>query len=1113
MLNLVFGRSKSGKTTYIDNKVCELVRNGKNKILVIVPDQTTFEAEKAYLGLLGAKLSQNVLVLGFSRMCDYVADCIGAIRKDTADEQTKAILMSIALEEVRDRLVLYGDKALSPELTKLMLDARKELTLSGCTGEKLAAAAQGVEALTAAKLKDIYLASQAMDALLLNSFEDPDTELSAVAEILEERRVFDGFTVFIDSYLFFTSPQTEVVSALMAQCEDMYITLSYDGFSREGIFSTSFETAQKLLRIAKSRGVGASEPVLCCYDGFFAHEDLAHLEQNIFMPDKCGFDSKSESITLYRAKDRYDEVDFVAREIRRLIIDYGYRYSDIAVVGRDLKSYSAIISTVFEKYDISYFADKPHDITSKPLIKLITACFNAVLGGFDKDELLSLLKTGLTSASDEDISLFENYIFTWNLNYGSLSKKFTENPRGFSDNFTFEDVEDLNRAESVRSLVISSLQRFKEDFSGKSAKEICRGLYELMLNLGADKKLLELAHKLEAWEEIAYSEEQLRLWDIFTEALDRTARIIGDRELSLKRFYDLLMLELNLTDISFIPKAVDQVTVGDIERLRLGGKKCVFAVGAVDGEFPKASTGGGIFTSFERNELSRLNVLSEADDENSSNRELYLCYYALTGASHRLFVSFPAAELNGEPMSPSIIVSELDSVFPECTRRMRITEEPAELLWAEKPAYDFYAANAKSDDPLICSLKAYFEDRPYFSDRLQSLENVLNSNAKFSIKNEKTAQRLFGKDLHLSASKIEKYHLCRFSYFCQYGLKARERTRASIDALEYGSFVHYILESFFSSFKKPELENLTDDKISSVVSHISDEYARLHFGGLETKSARFNYLFSSVKEAASVLIKHIIGELSQSEFVPIDFELDIGKDISAYRLELENGFSVTVTGKVDRADILKQGGKSYIRVVDYKTGTKVFNLSDVIYGLNLQMLLYLSVIKKQGAKRYGGEVVPAGVLYMPAFVPTLEMAASSSPEKIFSERCKKLRMNGIILNDEAVLSAMEKDLSGMYIPVSQGAKGIKGADNLATLEEFGAVFSYIDKLISQMATELLKGEIDAEPVVGPRDDACKYCPYSSACIGRSPQAFKQVFKLDREDVLKELGLSEKEVKQ
>lgn len=1110
MLNLIFGRSKSGKTTFVDNKVKELVENGESKILVIVPDQITFETEKSYLTLLGPKFSQNVLVLGFSRMCDYVYEKSGVIRNTPADDCTKALLMSIALEEVKDNLTLYSDKALSPELAKLMLSARKELSLSGSMSENILTLSDKTQTVTANKLKDIYLASVALDSLIAESFEDPDAELSIVADILRQRPVFDGYHIFIDSYLSFTAPETDVLSVLMSQCKDMYVALSYDGVSRDGIFSVSGDTASKLRRMAESEGISIGEPLLCTYDGFYKTPELSHLEQNIFMDDGCVFDEDADSITLYRAKNRYDEIDFVAREIRRLIIDGGYRYNQIAVVGRNLSSYSSVIDTIFDKYEISYFADKPHDIMSKPLVKLITSCFNAVFTGFDKDDIMNILKTGLTSLDNYDISMFENYVYTWQINYSTFKDDFKANPRGFADEFTFEDIDILNRAEGVRSLLMPALVRFKENTVDKSAEDICKALYALLLDLGADRKLLELSETYEEWDEASYSSEQIRLWDIFVETLDRTADIIGGRVLTLKRFYDLLLLQFSFTDISFIPKAVDQVTVGDIERLRLGGRDCVFVIGAVDGEFPRAMSESGIFTCLERAELSKLNVLDYADDEQTAQRELYLAYYALTSASDRLFVSYPAAELKGDANTPSVLFTDVHNMFSSSVQRSSATEDTAELLWAPKAAYDYFANNIRSKDGVTESLRNYYINNEVYKDKLLSLENVLASKARFNIKNTKLSQELFGKNIHLSASKIERYHLCRFSYFCQYGLKAKERRKASMDALEYGSFVHYILENFFKAHPKSELSTLSKNDIKVCVRDISDSYAKMHFGGIGAESSRFMYLYNAINDSTVVLINHLIEELLQSEFTPADYELDIGKDISAYRLELENGVTVTVTGKVDRADIMQKDGKSYIRIIDYKTGTKVFSLSDVIYGLNLQMLLYLSVINSKGADRFGDNIIPAGVLYMPAFVPTVEMAIDSTDEDVSNELNKKLRMNGILLNDCDVLASMDKEMRGLYIPVSMGAKGLKGTDNLATLEEFGAIFAHIDKLISMMAEGLLSGNVDATPATD-SFDACKWCPYNSVCIGRDEEKTHRMFKLDREEILRELGIEKKEV--
>ena len=1107
MLRMIFGKSKSGKTTYIDNRVVELIKGGEDKILVIVPDQITFETEKGYLSLLGAADAQKVLVLGFSRLCDYIYENTDIVKMDSADDCTKALLMSIALEEVKEQLKLYGDKAESPELAALMLATKKELSLASVTVENFGRIDCSKDEMLANKIHDISLALSAYESMLSNTFFDPDSQLENVAEIIREKGFFAGYTVFIDSYLSFTSPELQAISSLLSCTEDMYITFSYDGISKDGIFSESLDTISKIKRIAESEGVCCAEPVLCTYNGFYKTEELKFIESFLFESHKESFDENADSVTMYMATNRYDEIDFVARNIRRLIAEENCRFSDIAVVSRNVPAYSSVIDTVFKKYGISYFADKAHDISSKPLVKLISAAFNAVIFNYRQEDVLSLLKTGLTLCTDFDVSVFENYIYTWQINYSSFNKEFTANPRGFSDEFTFEDIEELKIVEKVRKSVIEPLAEFKKLCADADATEISKALYNLLLNLGVDKELINLTQTLELWNEISASNEQVRLWEIFCNTLNRTVDVMGDRKVSLRRYYELFMLQLNMTDISFIPRALDQISVGDIERMRLGGRKYVFAIGAVDGEFPRPMGVSGLFTVNERNILGELNILNSADDELNAQRELYFCYYALTSASHGLFVSYPSSNLKGEVMYPSVMISELDAMLPKCVHKMRKTEDISELLWASNPAYDLYAQRARNTDSVTKALENYFAEDENYKEKLNALKNTINNNYKFNISDSKIAEKLFGNNMYLSASKIEKYHMCRFSYFCQYGLKARERRVAAIDAMEYGTMVHYILENFFKSTDKADYAGFGTTEVEVRVSDIINEYAQLHFGGLADKSARFMYFFNETKDSVVSLIEHLISELSQSEFSPVDFELDIGKDIPAYKLKVSESLRVTVTGQVDRADILYKNGVAYIRIVDYKTGTKEFKLSDVIYGLNLQMLLYLSVIKDFGKDRYNAEVVPAGVLYMPAFVSTLNMSTNAKDAEINAERFKSLRMNGLLLDDEDVLDAMDKGIKGIYIPVSYNAKGeLKGRDNLATLEEMGAIFAHIDKLLASMATELSLGNIHPTPSNNFSTHACDWCPYSFVCIGKNTEDERPIYKLDREEILRELGL-------
>lgn len=1109
MLKFILGRSKSGKTEYVRNLLSALALSGEKKLLMLVPDQQTFDTEKAFLEILGPRNALNVKVLGFSRLCDFIFEQTGYVPGILADDSVKTLLMSIALEDTADYMQLYSEKALSVQLLNMMLQIRHELMNSKITPEILSGAESAGNTLLASKLHDVNLALSAYDALLTNSFEDPEGEISIACDLLQNNPVFKDYIICVDSYLSFSEPEFDVLFALMSSCSQFIVTLSDDIQDGDNsIFEPSRKTANRLRSMAKEAGINIEPTVECDFNEYFVSDVLSHIERYSFRNTSAEFNKVTSDLQIYSAKNIYDEADFVARNIRRLVQTSGYRYSDIAVVTRNIASYSGILDSALELYDISYFMDSPGRIHSKPLTKLISACFDCVTGYFHKDAVLSVLKSGLTDADMLDVALFENYIFTWNISGSRFQKEFTANPRGFADDFTSDDLLELTKVETVRKSVISALVDFRDKIHEATAEEICKALYDLLLNLGVDKQITTLCNKLDAQGEHHLSEEQLRLWQMFIDTINRTVKVIGNRKVAPKRFAELLNLQFTAQDISFIPHGADQVTVGDIDRLRLSSKKAVFVIGAVEGEFPRTSAAQGIFTGNERELLAEAGLLCDDSAQMQALTEDYLCYYALTSASHKVFVSYPCADLKGTVIYPSKIITELNNVCP-CVKTVSFSEVPTlDLLWSPKASFGVYAQRAGSRDELTVALSDYYSKNEDFRSSEEALKRAIARN-DFSITNPENAQKLFGKNMYLSASQVEKYHLCRFMYFCTYGLRLKERRTAQIDAMEYGSFVHYILEHFLKKYTKQQMVSLSDDVISEDIENLLNQYANEHFGGTQDKTERFLYLYSRVALYVHKLVKHLIEELSQSSFTPEAFELDIGKDVPAYSLTLPTGQTVTIRGKVDRADLMHKEGRTYIRIVDYKTGSKVFDLSDIMYGLNLQMLIYLSALTKDSSGFKDETLVPAGVLYMPSMVPVINAAFDDSADKILAERNKKLRMNGLILRDMDVIGAMERECQGVYIPVSSNGETVKGTDNLASLQEFGAVFAHIDRLIGDMACELLSGKVEAVPAKGGYD-ACEYCPYKASCGHRDTDKQRTVFKLDRADILRDLGITKEE---
>ena len=1105
MLRFILGRSGYGKTEYLRSMLADMAREGEERLLMLVPDQISFETETAFLDLLGPALCSRIRVLGFSRLCDYVFELTGSRTATFADDGVRHVVMSLALEQVSDSLDLFKKRASAFDLCDLMLTAVKEYKKCAITSDMLReCAGRCSDETLQKKLIETALVYDAYDALMARSYMDPLDSLTRVSKLLETNGIFDGYTIAVDAFYGFTSQEYEVLERLMCSGRDMYVALCEDGAdgSDTDVFFVPRRTRSRLTRMAKDNGVAIATPVYLTEQKRFKAPELAALEENVYRYDKTVYEAPAEGVHLYRAADVYDECDFVARSIRKLI-EGGMRYGDIAVIARSADRYSGILDTCFEKYGISYFMNRPENIDAYPLVRLVTAAFDVITRRYDRDDVLTLLKTGLCGYSVSEIADFENYIYIWDISNKELCKPFTANPRGFSDNFTEDDRKSLATVETLRADVIGKLRDFEFSCRDTNGKGIAHALMRLLYALHCDRHIDALCDELEAQRHDDLAADLIRIWNVLCEILDKMVAVLGDYPISARRFAELLYAHFANTEVASIPRGADQVDVATADRALIPTKRAVFLIGAVDGEFPHTPVEAGVFTDSERHSLRALSLPVSDSIEELFTTEKYYAYSALTCSSERVYVSYYAADLSGVPTVPSTIVSELFSVFKKASHSEYDALPIAEHLYSEGAAFDYLAAHYRRRSSEIAALKAYFSDKEGYADIIRSIEQTIHRPER-RIHETELSRKLFREHMTLSSSQVDRFHLCRFSYFCRYGLSIKERKKATIDALEYGTLMHYVMEEFFRAHRDDDYTALSREMIITEVGEIIDGYAERHLGGMEDKSERFRYLFYRIKSTAVNLVAHIVEELRQSDFRPADFELSIGEDIPAYTISLPDGGEVRICGSVDRVDCMQRDGVDYIRIIDYKTGTKKFNLSDILYGINLQMLIYMSAIESGGKLRYGENIIPAGVLYMPAVSPTVAAEYTDDPEKLSDAVSKKLTMHGIVLDDPDVLSAMEHDGAGRYIPVTVKGDTISaGADNLASLEQMGAIFRRIDVLISQMATALREGEIADVPAKGVYD-ACEWCPYMAVCTHREDDPSREIEKRGKAEVYAEL---------
>lgn len=1098
MLKFILGRSGTGKTTYVKNLLSGLCKSGKEKLLIIVPDQSSFETEKSFYEILGPRDCRKIKVYGFSRLCDYIFSQTGNLRNNPIDEGSRSIIMNLALEQVQDSLELFSKQKGRRSVLDLMVLSYKECLKCNITPDMLYKTSGIIEEETLSKkLKETSYVLGAYEAIIANTYIDPCEDLTRAYEILRENSLFSGYTIAVDSFSGFTAQQYNVLECLMVQSRDFYVSLTMDcnGKIPSRAFKTTFETKSKLFSIAQKNGVETALPILLEENRRFVSKDLIYAEKSIYGSEIFPCSYSPRDVKIIKCTDAYEEAEYTANNIKKLIIENQYRYSDIAVICRDSEKYSSCIRAAFEKNKIPCFMDYPEDIFIKPVIRLVCSCFKCVLNNFEREDVLSLVKTGLTQNSVFEASVFENYLFMWNINRGGFKDEFTLNPRGFSKDFTDEDKALLAVAEKVRNSVMPALISFKEKCKDSDGTQISKALYELLQELQVPDSLNKLYDDLEKRGKTELANQQIRLWNILMSALDKMTAILKDSHISLKRYFELLTVQFENVQISEIPQSMDSVQFGDAQRIRLEGVKAVFIIGANEGEFPSIPSVTGVFTEAERKRLALADLTLRDSMEEISNHEKFLAYSCITSPSQKLYVMFHTTDLQNASASPSEFVLDLLKIYPEIKITEASSEPVSEKIWSEKSAFEYCAKTFSDNDEFSKNLKNYFSAKEQYIPKLQTISRELE-NRPIKLLNNHNAERLFGSNLTVSASQIENYGKCAFQYFCTYGLKIKERRAAQIDALEFGTITHYFFEKFLSEHPSETLNDLTDIQIKSEIDRIFLAYANENLGGLEDKTSRFLNLYERMKENSYNLILHLIKELTVSDFVPVDFELKIGGDIPAYTLTLPSGHKVSVRGSVDRVDLMKKNGKEYIRVIDYKTNGKEFVLSDVLYGLNLQMLIYLHTIEKNGGERYGEKIVPSGILYMPAVSTASTFAVGTDSGKIESALEASLRMNGLILNDADVVNGMDKSGKARFIPVSVKSGLPYSSKSLASLEDMGRIFAKIDETVKKMAESLYDGDVSAVPVKGKSHDGCEYCPYSSVCNykdGRSKYKYAEDF--------------------
>lgn len=1105
MLNYILGGSGHGKSTELINKIIEEYELGK-RIYVLVPEQFSFEFDKKLYNAIGAEKYNRINCLTFTTLSKEIFLSNGNRTGEYADEMTKTVLMYEAIKEARDNkwLDFYQKQSFNTAFIEKVIQAVSELRKAGITPDILIEKSSNINLQVKDKLKDISMIYSIYDRMLSeNKLKDNLTDISEAAAIANINDYFKDTIFFIDEFESFTGDEYEMLDVIISECDKIYIALRTDDVNtpRFSLFETVNKTFASLNYISKK--YNREHRIHLLQEAYrFKSDELLHIERNILRANRKvkNLESESSAVKIVESKNLYQEVEFVCAEIRRLIIENGFKYNDIAIVSRKISDYTSIFESAFERYDIPYFMDVKKSLMHTSIMILITSILEiAANKKMDSELIFKYAKTQLVGVGYQSVSRLENYCYKWNVD-GDLWLK----------PFEFDKNDEI---ENIRENLVTPIIKFKKTCVDATGHDICIALYALLEEVNAPKNISGLANSYKESGHLNIAKEIKKLWSDLMDMLDVLASLLKDKKIDIENFKNIFIAMLKNETYSMPPQRLDAVTVASAEIARLNSPKVTFVVGVNDGVFPNVEKSNGLISDSDKEALSLLGIQLSRTAKDMISDERLVVYKSLTSASEKLYLSYPLTDNTGRGRYPSFIIEQVEEMFDGDLRIYSDKMGAAYYSSTLKSAYYNYVQGYNKYDEEYSSIKQVLSENDFYKNKLDFLDNA-SKDSDFKITEKQLIEDIFTRRLRISATRFENYSLCHFKFFCQNGLRIRPRNKKEINALEKGNMIHYCMEKLLSSHTtKEEFDNLTEPQIAHLIDGYAQEYKEMELGGDIGKTQRFTVNFKKAVEGMVDLVLNIQEEFRQSKFRPINFELEISdrQGNAPIRLNTESGVEIILTGKVDRVDLFEDGGQRYIRVIDYKSGNKVFSLNKLVYGLDMQMLLYLfALIDEKGM--YANSI-PAGVLYKPS--GNLQCKASREDAKDVSDmRNSQYKMGGVVLKNRIVLQAMEESIGGVFIPAkllkSDSGEGDVSLDKKSstylTQEQFNNIKKHAKNLLLTMAEELYDGDISAKPLVEGKWSSCDYCDYWDIC-GNVPNIRNREMVKDNEALNQVLGVN------
>lgn len=1100
MLRIFTGENHDAKLLELVSLIKSDVNSGTD-VVAIVPDQFSFAFDKQLYQALGAKDFNKVSVLSFKKLCSRLVSEYGSDNGVLTDANRRLALIYLAVQDVKKskQLKILSRALDKPNFITDMANIFDSMKHNGVTYSALREASQKLDGTLSDKLYDVSLLFEAYDnQLLKRNIRDESTLIYEGAQVALSESVFVGKAVYLDRFDSFPPDECEVIAAAVrdAKTVNVSLLLSNEGSSvSSDPYGIPRFTCKKLVDLAKKY----SCPVEFRYNSIPDSDKLSlRTVKDFFFTTPSSEIGVDDSVKICSADTVYAESDFVAASVRELVAK-GYSYNDIVVCTRDIKTYGRILKSSFEKYDVPCFIDRTEPASDISLIIYALSALDVVSSKkLSTEKILNLVRSHLSDIDDEEISCLEDYCLRWNVEDNMWLDDFTAAESGF----------DLEAVNAVRVKVIAPLVEFRKRVKDATASKISNAFSDYLEQTKLVDSTVFLINSLPEDEKLELSRLFKHLWHSLSEAMSAVCDILGNEKISPATYRDLLKLILAQSNLASPPQKLDCVTVADVTRSVIPATKIVFTVGVNDTKFPADVKQNGLFNGKDVRMLESVGISFEPTLEFKLNAERLDCHKAFLAATQMLVVTYSGTDVKGSSLRPSSYVkkiSKLLNILPQ-----KASDMPEEFYSScPNAAYVRIASGEITSDTEYATVREALLQLPEYREKLKRL-SLVKANIEHKLSPD-VAEKLFSYgDVNVTPSRIDVYNRCNFEYFCKYGLGIADVRPVNMDPNVRGTVMHYVFESVLSLFGD-SFETVTDEQLDTAVSQILEKYADSELCGSFGKSAKFLSDYNRIKDACLDILKNIRAEYAVSKFRPVRFEYNLKSSDggSVLSIPINEEMRINIRGVVDRVDLYTdENGIKYIRILDYKTGEKKLSFDDVYNGLNLQMLLYMLALV-EGTDKNFSDCKPAGIVYMHAgFLKCdddYDPLMPDAKERLVSVN-KQLQRDGLIVDNENSVIAMDSTLSGNYVPVTLVKSGKYSAKSRIISEKgFNELQNFAKQKVVKFGSDLLEGKIAAIPLGHDENDIdCRFCEFASVC-DRKKYLMKYVDKADKEKLLEEIG--------